>query len=85
MPSTDERLASLEARMDRIDDLSAALGELRSDLNRQFAEMNRQFADVDRQFTDVRADINRDFRWLVGMQTATMVAIIGALVGAYYR
>ena len=75
--------------MDRIEDLFAAVGELRSDMNRQFAAVDRQFAemrtDMNRQFTELRGDASRDFKWLVGMQMATMIAIIGALVGAYYR
>jgi F0F1-type ATP synthase membrane subunit b/b' len=147
MPSVEERLASLEARMDRMDDLHALIVGLRGDMNRQFtearaeftdvrADMNRQFADaradmnrqftetraeftevradMNRQFTEARADVNRQFTelrtdmnnrfeqvgfrsqaldvkvdrhfsWVVGIQVALMLAIIGAMAGAYYR
>ena len=122
MPSVEERLASLEARMDRMDDLHNLIAGLRGDMTRQFSDVR---ADMTRQFTDVRADmtrqfdlmrsdmdrrfdvvngqlgelrsdtnrliqaldvkVDRHFTWVVGIQAALMLAVIGAMVGAYYR
>lgn len=81
--------ASLEARMETTDDLRALI----TDLRREFAEMR---GDMNRQFTELRGDMNRrfealdnkvdrDFRWLASVQVALMLAVVGALVGAYYR
>jgi hypothetical protein len=36
--------------------------------------MNERFIAMDQKFT-----------WLVGMQVASLVAVVGALVGSYYR
>jgi hypothetical protein len=107
MATVEERLASLEARMDRIDDLHALIVGLRADLTDWRGDMNRQFtevrADTSRRFdamngqvTDLRSDMNqrllaldvkvdRHFTWLVGIQVALMLAVIGAMVGAYYK
>jgi len=111
MPTVEERLASLEARVDAMAGLRTAITDLRDDTNRQFtdlrSDMNRQFADVrgdsNRQFIDLRGDMNRrfiemrgdvkaldqkvdrQFIWLVGTQLALLLAVVGALLGAYYR
>ncbi|HVH28810.1 MAG TPA: hypothetical protein VM818_18745 [Vicinamibacterales bacterium] len=122
MPSVEERLASLEARVDTMEDLPTQITGLRGDMNRQFTELrtdtnhqitelradtNRQFmelrADMNRQFSEVRTDMNqrfeqvngridtldakidRHFTRLVGIQVASMLAVLGALLGAYYR
>ena len=107
MGTVEERLASLEVRMDRMDDLHTAVAGLRDDVNRQFAEMradmngrltelrtdmNRRFEQVDRRweqtdgrFLALESKIDRHFTWIVGIQMALMVGIIGAMVGAYYR
>lgn len=50
MATTEERLASLEARMDRINDLFTLVGELRSDLDRRFDVIDRRFEAIDRRF-----------------------------------
>ena len=107
MPSVEERLASLEARMDRMDDLHTLIAGLRGDMTREFTEvrgdmtrqftelrgdMNRQFdllrSDVDRRFEQVERrfeQVERHFTWIVGIQAALMLAVIGAMAGAYYR
>jgi hypothetical protein len=78
MPTTEERLASLEARMERTQHLVTLVEQLRSDMNRQFADMNRQF-------TEVRAEAHRDFKWIIGIQLTIMAAVIGALVSVVSR
>jgi len=57
MPTVEERLSSLEGKMDAIAGLTAVIGDLRTDMNRQFGElrtdMNRRFGEVNRRFDDV--------------------------------
>ena len=124
MPTVEERLASLEAKVDTMSDLRNLIVELRADMNRRFDDVNRRFddvngrfddvngrfgdvngrfGDVNRQFTELREDMNRrfielrgdmksldhkvdrQFIWLVGTQMALLLAVVGALIGAYYR
>jgi predicted nucleic acid-binding Zn-ribbon protein len=132
MPSVDERLAALEARVDAMSDVRNLITELRSDMNARFVDvngrfsevradvsgrledMNRRFDDMTRQFTELREDVNgrfvdvnrqfselrgemnyrftamdqkadRHFTWMVSTQVALLLAVVGGLVGAYYR
>ncbi|HEY5619143.1 MAG TPA: hypothetical protein VIK60_14475 [Vicinamibacterales bacterium] len=57
-------------------EIAAVRGEMvhRSDLAELRSEMNQRFLSVDQKFT-----------WLVGIQVAGLVAVVGALVGSYYR
>lgn len=100
MPTTDERIASLEARVDAMSDLRGLIAELRGDTNARFVELR---ADMNQRFAELRADMNgrfddvnrrlaaldqkgdRHFSWLVGTQVAVLLAVVGALIGAYYR
>jgi hypothetical protein len=142
MPSLEERFASLEAKVSRMDDLpslmaafradtSRQLTDLREDMNRQFGlvheqirelrsdmirrfeqvdrrfeqvdrrfeqvdrrfeQVDRRFEQVDRRFEQVEQrfqvfdlKVDRHFTWVVGIQVALMLAVIGAMAGAYYR
>ncbi len=70
MPSQDQRIAVLEATVGHHEsqfvDIRADVRALREDMGRQFAA--------------VRADMNRHFMWLVGLQMATVLAVLAALV-----
>jgi hypothetical protein len=100
MPTVEERLASVEARMDRMDDLHLLIAGLRTEMTEFRGDMNRQFADLradtNRQFGELRAErnsrlqaldmkVDRHFAWVVGIQMTIMLAVLGAMVGAYYR
>ena len=63
-------LSAIRGEMATRADLSAIRGEM-TDLRR---DMNQRFLAIDQKFT-----------WLLGTQTAVLVAIIGALVGSFYR
>ena len=54
MPTVEERLTSLEARVESMSDLRNIITELRGD-------MNGRFTDVDHRFTELRADMNLRF------------------------
>jgi hypothetical protein len=44
-------------------------------------EMNRRFEAVDQKIDRLDDKVSRHFTWLVGIQVATLVAIVGALLG----
>lgn len=58
MPTVDERLASLEARMDAVTELKALITDLRGDMRGQFSELREE---MNRQFVEFRTDVNRRF------------------------
>ena len=58
MPSVDERLASLEGRVDVMAHLPGVVSELRGDVNRQFTELR---GDMNRQFTELRVEMRTRF------------------------
>ena len=58
-------------------------------MNRQFdllrSDIDRRFERVENRFQALDVKVDRHFTWIVGIQMALMLAIIGAMVGAYYR
>jgi hypothetical protein len=74
----EERLASLEARMERIDDLFALIGELRADIK----AIDIKF---DRKFDGLHHEMHVNFRWIVGIQLMTLTAIVAALIQVAVR
>ena len=82
MSTIEERLASLEARMDAMADLRALITNLDEKMTRGFSELR---ADVSRRIDTLDEKSDRHFTRLVGIQVAFMVAVVGALVGTYFR
>jgi len=103
MPTVEEPLASLEAKVETMSDLRSAITELREDMNGRFGQVDGRFAQVDARFIELRQDMNgrfddvnrrlstidekgdRHFTWMVSTQVALLLAVVGALGGAYYR
>jgi chaperonin cofactor prefoldin len=111
MPTLEERVAALEAKVDghvvSTSDLRGTLAGLQEQMHRRFEQvdyrftelqeqMHRRFEHVDHRFAELQGQINqrfdaadqkvdRHFTWLVGIQVAALVAVVGALVGSYYR
>jgi tetrahydromethanopterin S-methyltransferase subunit G len=65
-------------------------------MDRRFEQVDRRFEQVDRRFGELEGQMNqrfdaidqkvdRHFTWLVGIQVAVLLAVVSALVGAYYR
>lgn len=66
------------------------------EVNREFGGVREEFAKVRAEIRDLgtelrgeiaalRTEVSRQFTWLVGIQMATLVAMVGALAGAYYK
>lgn len=85
MPTYEERFASLEARMDAMSDLRGLIAELRGDMNQRFNDVNQRFDDVNRRLAALDEKGDRHFTWMVSTQVAVLLAVVGALLGAYYR
>lgn len=82
MSSLEERVAYLEGRLE---DHVTAVDRLRSD-GQDLREAIGQLGErMDRRFDTLDEKVDRHFTWLVGIQVATLVAVVGALVGGYYR
>lgn len=93
MPSLEERVAFLEGRfaddVAATADLRTGVHESRHDTNSRFTElrhdMNARFAQVDARFAALDEKLDRQFSRLLGMQVAVLLAVVSALVGAYFR
>ena len=60
-------------------------GELRGEMTALRGEMTALRGEVRQDIGALRGDFDRRFTWLVGIQVAGLVAVVAALVGAYYR
>ena len=93
MPAVEERLAYLEGRAG---DQTAAIADLRTSTTELRSEMNSGFVALRGEtlggFTALRDEMNRRFEavdlkftWLIGIQVAMLVTVLGAVVGFYFR
>jgi tetrahydromethanopterin S-methyltransferase subunit B len=88
----DTRIGGLDGKLDtRINALDAKINALDAKMNRLDAKIDAQIARLDTKIDalahrlDSRIDaldakISRQFTWLAGMQVATLLAIVGALI-----
>ena len=88
-----------EEHVTALADVRHDVRELRSETIHRFEQVDRRFDGIDRQFEHVdgrftRVDARLDrverrfdqwFIWVVGLQFATLLAVISAVLGAYYR
>jgi hypothetical protein len=82
----DERLAFLEGRLA---EQSRMFADIREDgrqfelrLDGRFTSIERRLTDLDQSLAAVRRDASIDFRWIVGIQLTTLIAVVAALAGA---
>jgi len=96
MPTIEERVAYLEGRFGEHTQITNGLrddiSDLRGEMNRRFEQVDKRFDRIDARFerNDGRLDsmdakIDRHFTWLVGLQMATLLAVVGAVLGAYFK
>ena len=82
MPSLDQRVSMMEARHDN---LSEQIVSLRTEMGEFRAEMRDFRAEMRAEIRDLRQDVNQKFLWMLGIQMATLLTIIGALISVTYR
>ena len=51
-------------------------------MERRFEAVDRRFEAVDRRFEAVERNMSSQFRWIVGIQVTTLIAIVGAMAAA---
>ena len=96
MPNTEERLASLEARVEMLADVRREMSARFTEMSVRFTEVNERFTEMNVRITELRDDVNRrigaldakvdrHFVWLMGMMVTGFITVIGALVGVAYR
>jgi tetrahydromethanopterin S-methyltransferase subunit G len=61
MPTVEERLTALEARVNAVSDTSQRCSELRSDMNLRFAQVNGRFSELRDDFNLRLGEINARF------------------------
>jgi hypothetical protein len=83
LPSIDERVAFLEGR---VSDHTGAVAKLRTDVRDLRGELRDLRGEVIRRFeiSDAKMDalsarVDVKFIWLVGIQVAILIALVGAL------
>ena len=92
--TVEERVTEVEYKVAEnarsIDGLREAIVEGFKAMDRRFEAMDRRFEDMDRRFEamgqrfDRRLEVvdenmSRQFRWIVGIQITTLLAMIGAI------
>ncbi len=51
----------------------------------RFQQIEGRFAQIDTRFLAIDEKIDRHFVWVIGTHVAVLLAVVGALVGSYYR
>jgi hypothetical protein len=84
MPTTDERIAYLEGRFEEhsgsVTTIRGDFAAVRSDVQ----DVRRHVATLDERISarieTIDAKLSRQFTWIVGIQVAMLIAVIGALL-----
>lgn len=86
MLTIDERVAFVEGRLVEqsavFSDIRAALGSLEHRMDRRFEQVDARFLQVEARLDRLGEDQSKNFRWLVGIQITTLIAVVGTLLGA---
>ena len=75
----------INRRFEQVDKRFEQVDKRFEQIDRRFEQMENRFQGVDGRFVGQDAKIDRHFMWLVGIQIAALVAVVGALVGSYYK
>ena len=81
--SVEERLATVEHKVKenarRTNGLHEAISELGNRMERRFEAFDRRFEAIDRRFEGIERNMSGQFRWIIGIQMTTLIAMIGAI------
>ena len=72
----------------RVDDLERWAGDqdrMTADLALEMTGLRGEMRELRGDFRRLEQKVDRHFMWLVGIQVAGLIAVIGALAGAYSR
>ena len=79
MAAIEERMALLEGRMVEQAQVFADIRETLRSLDQRLTGLDQKVGSVHQS---LRRDAATDFKWLVGIQVTTLIAVVAALVGA---
>lgn len=94
MPTLEERIADLEAKMnpdfrddmvrgfDRIADLFA---QMEKRFEQRFDDVDKRLDRLENRFERLDDKVDRHFSWVVDIQFTMMIVFIGALAAAYFQ
>jgi len=77
MPTVEERVAYLEGRLE---DRAGTVGAVRQDVADLRQLIQHLDQKVDRLFYNLDSKVSRQFVWIVGIQVAVFLAIVGAML-----
>ncbi len=88
--SVEERLATVEHKVEESARRTGGLHEAISVLgnrmerrfeavDRRFEAIDRRFEAIDRRFEGIEGNMSGQFRWIIGIQMTTLIAMIGAI------
>jgi hypothetical protein len=88
--SVDERLALLEGRVSEhsrmFPDLREAIASLGRRLDKRMDRLDSRLDGLERRLRGdlgmLRTEMTGQFRWIVGIQVTTLIAVVAALLGA---
>jgi prefoldin subunit 5 len=75
----------VDTRFEQIDKRFEQIDKRFEQVDRRFEQVDRRFEQVDARLVGLDQKVDRHFTWLVGLQMAVLVSVVGALVGAYFR
>ena len=99
MPRLEERVAYLEGKTEdhtrAIGDVRNDVRDLRAEMIARFEHVDRRFEGVDARFEQIDrrfeqmdgrfAHMDNRFNWIVGLQFATLLGVLSALLASFYR
>jgi len=72
-----EEIRDTKALIDkRIDETNKRIEELKSDTNKRIDDTNKRIDDTNRRIDDTNKKIDDLFKWMIGIQVATLITII---------
>ena len=97
MPTLEERVADLEAKMKpdlreemihgfkRMGDQFERIEGWFNRMEDRFERMEHRFDRMENRFERLEGKVDRHFIWIVGIQLTMMMTMIGVLAAAYFR